>query len=74
MEDKKYGFYAENTEELNKRISEIEISIDDLEANGEREKGNGSLLQKYGKNSKKGIHGFQHNPEKTKINNVISLV
>ena len=37
MEDKKYGFYAENTEELNKRISEIEISMDDLEANGERE-------------------------------------
>lgn len=31
------GFYAENTEELNKRISEIEISMDDLETNGERE-------------------------------------
>lgn len=30
------GFYSENAEELNKRISEIEISMNDLEANGER--------------------------------------
>ncbi|MBO5615638.1 MAG: hypothetical protein J5932_05900 [Prevotella sp.] len=30
------GFYTEDTEELNKRISEIEISMNDLEANGER--------------------------------------
>ena len=66
MEDKKYGFYAENTEELNKRISEIEISMDDLETNGER-RGMVLFCRSMGKTRRKASMAFCITRKKQKL-------